>query len=104
MARKAQPVWVSNFKGQHDGAVPATSPVVTSSLSNVKARFGRITGRGGMTKWQSIATAAGNPPVLGLLNYKRVSGTHALLRLTLTQLEQLSGGAWTDVTGTAFSP
>jgi len=103
MARKAQTVWVSDFKGQHDGAVPATSPVVTSSLSNVKARFGRITGRGGMTKYQSIAVAAGNPPVLGLFNYKRVSGTHELLRMTLTKLEKLISGVWTDVTGTAFS-
>ena len=103
MPRQARTVWVSNFKGQNDSAVPASSPVYTPSLRNVKARFGLITGRAGMAKYQSISTAAANPPVLGLFNYRRVSNTHELLRMTLTKLEKLSGGAWTDVTGTAFT-
>ena len=86
MPRNARTVWVSNFKGQNDSAVPASSPVYTPSLRNVKARFGLITGRAGMAKYQSISTAAANPPVLGLFNYRRVSNTHELLRMTLTKL------------------
>ena len=104
MPRNSRTIWVGQFKGQNDSAVPGdSSPVATPVLANVKARLGVISGRGGLAKYQAISTAAGNPPVLGLFNYRRVSGTHELLRMTLTKLEKLSGGAWTDITGTAFT-
>jgi len=102
MPRSANTHWVSDIKGYSDTVVPGDAPQVTDSMTNTKARFGRIEGRGGMTKYQAVSTPS-TEDIIGLFNYRRVSGTHELLRLLLTKVEKFSGGVWTDVTGTALT-
>src|SRR3990167_731098 len=102
---KGQVKWVTGFKGLNDSAIPGQSPNTTPDLRNVKCRYGKIFGRGGMTEYLAITSAATSPPIIGLFDYKRVSGTNQLLRMTLTKLELLDTVTpeWDDVTGTAFS-
>ncbi|KKL07308.1 hypothetical protein LCGC14_2587300, partial [marine sediment metagenome] len=98
--------WVAGMKGLHDSVIPGSDPKLTPDLRNVKVRYGRVFGRGGMKKYLAISTVAANPPIIDLLNYPR-SGLedNELLRMTLTKLESLSPGTltWDDVTGSALS-
>ncbi len=98
--------WVAGMKGLHDSVIPGSNPKLTPDLRNVKVRYGRVFGRGGMKKYLAISAVAANPPIIDLLNYPRSgSATNELLRMTLTKLEKLNTGTsvWDDVTGVAFS-
>lgn len=102
MPRQAKTIWVDRFKGYSDSVNPGDGPQITKDLNNVKFKVGRVFGRGGMSKYQSISTAS-SAAIIGLFNYRRVSGTHMVLRMLPTAFEKFSGGAWNDVTGTALS-
>lgn len=102
MPRKAQTQWIDRFQGYSDTVNPADTPKITSDLLNVKFRFGRILGRGGQLKYQSISTAS-SAAIIGLFNYRRASGTHMICRMLPTAFEVFTGGVWTDKTGTALS-
>lgn len=98
--------WVAGMKGLHDSVIPGSKPILTNDLKNVKVRYGRVFGRGGMAKYLSISGAAGNPPILGLAHYARSGATtNELIRMTLTKLEKLNTGTsvWDDITGSDFS-
>lgn len=99
--RKATAHWIDRFQGYSDAINPADSPKVTKDLNNVKFRFGRVLGRGGMSKYQSVSTAS-SAAIIGLFNYRKASGTHVLFRMLPTVIEKYSAG-WTDVTGTALN-
>lgn len=99
--RKANTRWIDRFKGYSDAVNPADDPRITKDLNNVKLRFGRVIGRGGESKYQSVSSAS-SAAIIGLFNYRTVSGTHVLFRLMPTALEKYSAG-WTDVTGTALN-
>jgi hypothetical protein len=101
MPRVAQTHWIDRFQGYSDAVNPGDPAKLTKDLNNVKFRFGRVLSRGGMSKYQSISTASSN--IIGLYNYRNVSGTHVLFRQRTTALEKFSGGAWNDVTGTALN-
>lgn len=101
MPREAKTVWIDKFQGYSDSDNPGDSPKITKDLNNVKFRVGRIIGRGGMSKYQGDSSAA-SAAIIGLFNYRRVSGTHMLLRMLPTKLEKYSAG-WSDVTGTALN-
>ena len=94
--------WIQNFKGYSDQASPGASPIITSDLQNVKILHGQVRPRGGMSKYQSISTAA-SADIIGLFHYPRISGTNSLLRMLPTKVEHLTGGAWADITGTALT-
>lgn len=102
MPRNAATVWIDRFAGYSDTDNPGDSPKITNSLNNVKFRLGRISGRGGMSKYGNVSTAA-SASIIGLANYRRASGTHMLTRMLTTKFEKFSGGAWSDVTGTALA-
>jgi len=101
MAREAKTVWIDRFQGYSDSVNPGDSPKITKDLNNVKFRAGRVSGRGGMSKYQSVSSAS-SADIIALFNYRRVSGTHMLLRMLPTKLEKYSAG-WSDVTGTALN-
>lgn len=100
--RAAQTHWIDRFQGYSDAVNPADSPKVTKDLNNVKLRFGRIVGRGGMSKYGSVSSAS-SAAIIGLFNYRKVSGTHQPFRMLPTKLESYSAGVWSDVTGTALN-
>lgn len=102
MARQAKIQWVERFKGYADIVNVDDNPILTNDMKNVHVRLGRLKGRGGMTKYQSISTAAG-ASIIGLFNYRKASGTHDLIRLLRNGVEHVSGGAWTSIEGTALS-
>lgn len=97
--------WVAGFRGLNDSLVPGATPKLTPDLRNVKARYGKIFGRGGMSKYLGVSAAAGNPPIISLMDYQRADADNELLRMTLTKLEKLNTGTlvWDDVTGTALA-
>jgi hypothetical protein len=102
MPRQADTHWIDRFEGYSDSANPGDSPKLTTDLNNVKFRAGRVSGRGGMSKYGSVSSTS-SAAIIGLFNYRRVSGTHQLLRMLPTKLEKYSAGSWTDVTGTALA-
>jgi hypothetical protein len=114
--RKATTIWVQNFKGLNDEVSPGRGqspraaneglpPPLTPDLRNVKFENGQVVGRGGLTKYLSIATVSATTPILGLFDYRKASGTNLLLRMTPTALHVLNTGtvAWDTVTGTALT-
>ncbi|KKL14329.1 hypothetical protein LCGC14_2516730, partial [marine sediment metagenome] len=52
--------WVAGMKGLHDSVIPGSNPKLTPDLRNVKVRYGRVFGRGGMKKYLGISAAAAN--------------------------------------------
>ncbi|MCI0565365.1 MAG: hypothetical protein MN733_43425, partial [Nitrososphaera sp.] len=94
-------VWISGWKGYSDVSYPDDNPTVTNDESNVKTVRGLVKMRGGMTKYQSVSTPA-SADIIGLYNFRRVSGTHLLCRLMTTVFEYYSSG-WTVKTGTALT-
>ena len=94
--------WIDRFVGYSDIVNQDDPPKVTNDLNNVKLRFGRLKGRGGCSKYQSISTAAG-ASIIGLFNYRQADGSHDLIRLLRNGLEHISGGVWTSIEGTALS-
>jgi hypothetical protein len=100
--RAAQAHWIDRFQGYSDAVNPADTPKVTKDLNNVKLRFGRVIGRGGMSKYGSVSSAS-SAAIIGLFNYRKVSGTHQPFRMLPTKLEKYSAGSWSDVTGTALN-
>jgi len=101
MPRNVETHWVRSFKGYTDSFLPGESSVMTDDLNNVKTRFGRIFGRGGMTKWNSVSTAS-SAAIIGLFNYRRAAGTHRMVRLLPTAVEEYTSG-WNVITGTALT-
>ena len=94
--------WLERWKGYADFVNPGDNPSLTDDLLNVHCRFGRIIGRGGMSKYESISTASA-AAIIGLFDYRQADGTHELLRMLPTALHHFTGGAWADVTGTALT-
>lgn len=94
--------WVKDWKGFDESDVPTDNPTTTPELSNVKVRYGRVAGRGGCSKYKSISTAA-SAAIIGLFNYRLLSGTHQICRLLPAAFEVESGSAWNDKTGTALT-
>lgn len=118
--RQAKTIWITAFGGLQDTLTPGQGLLstqdpggtqgvsgaksLTPNLSNVRARFGNVIGRGGMTKYQAISTAASPSPILGLFNYRRTSETHQLIRLLTNHAEEFSAGAWNSIsTGTPLT-
>lgn len=100
--RQARIQWIERFKGYADLVNVDDQPLLTNDLNNVHFRLGRIKGRGGMTKYQSISTAAA-ASIIGLFNYRQVDGSHDLIRLLRNGVEHISAGTWTSIEGTALS-
>ena len=94
--------WIDRFVGYSDIVNHDDPPKVTNDLNNVKLRFGRLAGRGGMSKYQSIATAASSS-IIGLFNYRQADGSHDLIRLLRNGIEHIDTGAWASIEGTALS-
>lgn len=90
--------WTVGLRGLQQSMPPGAAPTYTPNCSNVKFRHGKLIGRGGMSKYKSISTAASPTPIIGLFNYRKASGTHELLRMLTSHVEKESGGAWVDVT------
>jgi hypothetical protein len=105
MPKQSETLWIQDFKGRSDTVIPGSSPILTPDLLNVKARYGNIIGRGGMTKYLANATPAPDTPIIDLMSYRRVSGTHELLRMTPLRVEKLNTGTslWDNITGTALT-
>lgn len=102
MPDRRKTTWVDRYQGYSDIVNPGDNPKLTNDLLNVHCRLGRIIGRGGMTKYQSISTAA-SAAIIGLFDYRQADGSHEIVRMLPTKLEHLTGGAWADVTGTALT-
>jgi hypothetical protein len=102
MPRMAQTKWFDRFMGYSDVVNPADEVKLTKDLNNVKLKFGRVMGRGGMSKYGSVSSAS-SAAIIGLFNYRKASGTHQPFRMLPTKLESYSAGSWSDVTGTALS-
>ena len=102
MPRQAETRWVKNIKGYSDTFNVGDSPVLTNQLNNVKIRFGEVSGRGGMTKYPTGASAAA-ADIIGLFNYRQADGSHILVRMQPTSVQWLNSGVWTDITGTALT-
>jgi hypothetical protein len=88
--------------GYSDIVNPGDNPKLSSDLLNVHCRFGRIIGRGGMTKFGAISTAS-SAAIIGLFDYRQADGSHELVRMLPTALEHYTGGVWAVVTGTALT-
>ena len=102
-------IWISNFKGLDDSTIPGNrlqaggNPYTPDEL-NVKTRFGLVNGRGGLYNYQGISVASSTSPIIGLSQFSRAKGAaNSLVRMTPTKLEYLTGGVWTDITGTALA-
>lgn len=92
---------ITEFKGLNDyGTLP--DRFHTRSLNAVETRYGRIVGVKGMNKLGSISTAA-SATIIGLLPFYTSSLAGTLYRMLPTAVEQYTGSAWTDVTGTALT-
>jgi len=112
-ATNAEVQWLQGIKGLNDSVPPGSRREVftgqpgvvqvTPDLLNVKARFGNIIGRGGMTPYKT-SVASGTSPIIGLFNYARAnSAPNNLLRVTPSKLELLTGSSWGDKTGAALN-
>lgn len=97
-------LWVDGFKGLNDSLNPGVDPHFTTDLKNVKIQHGFVRGRGGISNYLGITTAA-SADIIGLFEYARQDGTNFLVRLLPTKLEKLNTGtvAWDDITGTALT-
>lgn len=95
-------VWIQDFKGYSDVAIPSDNPVTSQDQSNVFTRFGRVAGRGGMAKFDSISTSSG-ADIIELVNYRQADGSHELLRILPTAIERWTTPTWTGITGTALT-
>jgi hypothetical protein len=103
--RQATTRWLDRFTGYSDTVNPGDKSKLTSDCSNAKFRFGRIYGRGGMSKFAAISTSSSSA-ACALFNYRRTTNTHQLLRLlTSSNVIQVWDGSttWTDVTGAALA-
>ena len=89
---------IADFKGFSEGLIPGANPQLSPDSLNVKFKWGRVLGRGGMTELDGNTTPASPSPIIGLFNFTKPGGTHELLRMLTTHVEKLSGGSWTDVT------
>ena len=114
MPNQQTTLWISNFKGLDDSTIPGATKQVgltkeqgnpyTPDELNVKTRFGLVSGRGGLYNYQAISAASSTSPIIGLAQFSRAKGaSNSLVRMTPTKLEWLTGGAWTDITGTALA-
>jgi hypothetical protein len=77
----------------------------TSSMDNLIARNGVLTGRKGIALWDGISAAATNQ-IIGFADfYVPASATSTLLRMQTLALEKWNdaGNSWDDVTGTALT-
>lgn len=109
----AETHWLWGFTGLNDSVIPGASKLltqtqigpatVTGDLRNVRARFGIVRGRGGLAKYQSVATPMSTTPIIGLGEYIRHEASNVLVRMSPTKLEWLNGSTWTDITGTALT-
>lgn len=102
MPRNAETKWVKDIRGYSDSFSIGDQPVFTDQLNNVKVRHGTVSGRGGMTKYPTGASAAA-ADIIGLFNYRQADGGHILVRMQPTSVQWLDGSSWTDITGTALT-
>ena len=102
MARNAETKWIKDIRGYSDNFNVGDPPVLTDQLNNVKVRHGTVSGRGGMTKYPTGASAAA-ADIIGLFNYRQADGGHILVRMQPTSIQWLNAGSWTDITGTALT-
>lgn len=102
MARNAETKWIKDFRGYSDQFTVGEPPILTNQLNNVKVRHGRVSGRGGMTKYPAGASAAA-ADIIGLFNYRQSDNSHILVRMQPTTVQWLNAGSWTDITGTALT-
>lgn len=102
MISREQATPITGFKGL-DKSLPVPRPGYTRSLLNVKVRNNQVTGRGGVA-FSSTFSGAMSESALQLMPYI-ASSTLAttLLRIGPTKVEKSTGGAWTDITGTALN-
>jgi len=98
MAEKFKVKWLERFAGYSDIVNAEDTPKLTKDLNNVKVRYGRLVGRGGMSKYLSISTPS-SANIIGLFNYRQVDGSHELIRLLTTDIEHISAGAWVSIKG-----
>jgi len=93
---------ITGFKGL-DKSQPVPRDGFTRSLQNVNVREGKVTGRGGVTFDSTFGTAM-SEGILQLAPYIDTSLATTLLRIGPTKVEKsTNGGAWSDITGTAFN-
>lgn len=102
MPRSAETKWIKDIKGYSDLFAVGDQPTLTNQLNNVKVRYGIVSGRGGMTKYPLVQTAAASD-IIGLFNYRQADNSHILVRMRPTKVEALVAGVWTDITGTALT-
>lgn len=93
---------ITGFKGL-DKSRPVPGDGLTRSLQNVVVGYQRVKGRGGVGFDSTFGTAM-SESVLQLMPYTNASSLAVtLLRIGPTKVEKSTGGAWTDVTGTALN-
>lgn len=102
MPRNAETKWVKDIKGYSDNFTVGEPPTLTDQLNNVKIKHGKVSPRGGMTKYP-IGQSAAASDIIGLFNYKQADGSHILVRMRPTKVDALVAGVWTDITGTALT-
>lgn len=102
MPRSAETKWVKDIKGYSDNFNIGDPPVLTDQLNNVKIKHGKVSGRGGMTKYPLVQTASATD-IIGLFNYRQADGSHVLVRMRPLGVDALVSGVWTDITGTALA-
>ena len=101
MIAREQALPIQGFKGL-DKSSPFTVPGLTRSLLNVEVREGRVIGRGGVD-FDSTFSAVMSENIQALMPYVATSGAVTLLRIGPTKVESSTGGAWSDITGTALT-
>ena len=97
---------IKGFRGLDDRLITPADGSLTSSLSNVVVRHGRITGRLGTGLYLTVDDGHGADEVInGLLEYRRPDLTNVIVRVGQTVVERLNSGgtAWDVITGTALT-
>ena len=101
MIAREQALPIQGFKGL-DKSSAFTMPGYTRSLQNVTVREGKVTGRGGVD-FDSTFSGVMSENITGYMVYLSSTLAATLLRIGSTKVEKSTGGAWTDITGTALT-
>lgn len=102
MLANEQAVAIQGFKGL-DKSAPLSQPGFTRSLQNVYVREGRVYGRGGVLFSSTFGTAMSETITAMMPYVAPVTLATTLLRIGPTKVESSTGGAWSDITGTALT-
>jgi hypothetical protein len=100
----AKTQWLQDNKGRDDSIHPGLNSEKTTDQSNTRYQFGHVYSRGGLNKFNAIATPS-SAAIIGLGAYNREANatSNVITRMLPTAFEYYGAGAWNVVTGTALN-